>query len=84
MNIFKERNPELLLVEQVKPRSCVTEFDQWQFGEGIPDFTDGEEELAVRICSDDSSDELVISDNSTSDDGRCETCSDSSDDNCNL
>lgn len=65
MNIFKEKNPELLLAEQLKPRSLVVNIDEWEYGKNVPDFH--EEDLRVIELPD-------------SDDGIFETFSDSSED----
>lgn len=85
MNIFKDKNPELLLVEQVKPRSSVYDIDQWSFGKNLPLTEKDEIYEIVEECSSD--EELVVSASSVEqvetsdsevDDGICETCSDSS------
>lgn len=69
MRIFKERNPEMILAEQLKPRNIVANIDLCIYGEDIPNF---EETVVVcesedsdgicETCSDSSDDEYVHSD----------------------
>ena len=69
MRIFKERNPEMRLCEQLKPRSIVANIDLCIYGEDIPDFketvmmcdTDDSKGIC-KTCSDSSDDEYVHSD----------------------
>lgn len=67
MEIFKERNPEMLLAEQLKPQSIVANIDLCVYGENIPEFEEAviEEEYVesdgiCERCSDSSEDEYVI------------------------
>lgn len=75
MNIFKERNPELLMVEQVKPRSIVYDIEQWSFGRNVPAM---DQEEIYEVVNDYSSEDETVMTISSEEDGICETCSDSS------